>query len=135
MEHEVEGLRAEIQELHSTIQEDREAFQRLTELQLQEAPDTQEALLEQLIAKEAEIDRELFRLREDRVERRAHLWFDVMGKADESIEYPDQASRDRNLAMRREAYVNTKRTMAVETKEKLLLAREVSIALVYLGRY
>ncbi|KAJ8065625.1 hypothetical protein OCU04_006300 [Sclerotinia nivalis] len=130
MKTEVEELRAQVQELHCTIKDDQKTLEELSsrvELGIQESsavPDTQEALLENLIAKEGVIDRELFNLRDDKVQTRAELWFAMMGKVDESIEHPDQASRDRNLLMRKEMYIRTKRSIAQDTKAQLLLAKE-----------
>ncbi|KAF7879231.1 hypothetical protein EAF04_000428 [Stromatinia cepivora] len=129
MKTEVEELRAQVQELHCTIKDDQKTLKELNskvELGIQESsaiPDTQEALLENLIAKEGVIDRELFNLRDDKVQTRAELWFAMMGKVDESIEHPDQASRDRNLLMRKEMYIRTKRSIAQDTKVQLLLAK------------
>ncbi|CAD6456167.1 6b122a0a-29d7-4952-b99e-39f02300f49b [Sclerotinia trifoliorum] len=130
MKTEVEELRAQVQDLHCTIKDDLKKLEELNsrvELGIQESstlPDTQEALLENLIAKEGVIDRELFNLRDDKVQTRAELWFAMMGKVDESMEHPDQASRDRNLLMRKEMYIRTKRSIAQDTKAQLLLAKE-----------
>ncbi|QSZ34970.1 hypothetical protein DSL72_007832 [Monilinia vaccinii-corymbosi] len=127
---EMRELRAQVRELQDSIQKDQEALERLNsqvEIGIQEfsaIPDTQEALLESLIRKEAEIDRELFYLRDDKVIARGELWFGIMGRVDESLEHPDQASRDRNLLMRKEMFLRSKRSIAQDTKAKLLLAKE-----------
>ncbi|TEY39730.1 hypothetical protein BOTCAL_0451g00070 [Botryotinia calthae] len=130
MKNEVEELRTQIQELHDTVKHDQDNLRELNRLMeggLQESSatsDTQEALLEKLIAREAVIDREIFNLCDDKVIARAELWFSAVGKVDESIEHPDQASRDRSLAMRREMYIRTKRSIAHETKAAFISAKE-----------
>ncbi|CCD54118.1 hypothetical protein ACHAPC_009987 [Botrytis cinerea] len=130
MKNEVEELRTQIQELHDTVkhdQDDLRELNRLIEGGVQESSatsDTQEALLEKLIAREAVIDREIFNLRDDKVIARAELWFSAVGKVDESIAHPDQASRDRSLAMRKEMYIRTKRSIAHETKAAFISAKE-----------
>ncbi|ESZ97666.1 hypothetical protein SBOR_1948 [Sclerotinia borealis F-4128] len=127
---EVEELRAQVQKLQSTIQDDQNSLKELNakvEMQIQDflaVPDTQEALFEKLIAKEGEIDRELFRLRDDRVLKRCDLWFSLMGVVDESIGHPDQTSRDENLLMRKELYTRTKRNLAQDTRARLLSEKE-----------
>lgn len=89
---EVEELRAEVLRLQSAIKEDQIALQELNsimELEVKVPPaviDSQEGLLEKLIAEENIIDRELFLVRDDKVIARAELWFGMMGKVDESIE-------------------------------------------------
>lgn len=91
---EVEELRAEVLRLQSTIKEDQIALQELNSIMEMEVKvkvppaviDSQEGLLEKLIAEENIIDRELFLVRDDKVIARAELWFGMMGKVDESIE-------------------------------------------------
>ncbi|KAF5873976.1 uncharacterized protein Bfra_005443 [Botrytis fragariae] len=130
MKNEVEELRTQIQELHDTIKHDQDDLKELNQIieggmqGSSTIPDTQEALLEKLIAREAVIDREIFNLRDDKVISRAKIWFDAVGKVDESIEHPDQASRDRNLSMRKEMYIRTKRSIAQDTKAALLSTKE-----------
>ncbi|TGO60012.1 hypothetical protein BCON_0039g00430 [Botryotinia convoluta] len=130
MKNEVEELRTQIQELHDTIKHDQDDLKQLNQLieggiqGSSTLPDTEEALLEKLIAREAVIDREIFNLRDDKVISRAELWFAAVGRVDESIVHPDQASRDRNLAMRKEMYIRTKRSIAQDTKAALLSTKE-----------
>ncbi|TGO23334.1 hypothetical protein BPAE_0136g00270 [Botrytis paeoniae] len=130
MKNEVEELRTQIQDLHDTIKHDQDDLKELNQIieggmqGSSTVPDTQEALLEKLIAREAVIDREIFNLRDDKVISRAEIWFDAVGKVDESIEHPDQASRDRNLAMRKEMYIRTKRSIVQDTKAALLSTKE-----------
>ncbi|KAA8568458.1 hypothetical protein EYC84_007490 [Monilinia fructicola] len=127
---EMQELRTQVQELQSTIQDDQDALEKLNsqiDMEIHEftaIPDTQEALLESLIKKEAEIDRELFNLRDDKVIARGELWFEMKGKVDESIDHPDQASRDRNLLMRKEMFLADKRCIARDTKASLLLRKK-----------
>ncbi|KAF7924620.1 uncharacterized protein EAE97_010571 [Botrytis byssoidea] len=130
MKNEVEELRTQIQELHDTIKHDRDDLRELNKIiegdiqGTSSVPDTHEALLEKLIARESAIDREILNLRDDKVKSRAELWFDAVGRVDDSIVHPSQASRDRNLAMRKEMYVRTKRSIAQETKAVLLSTKE-----------
>ncbi|TGO41385.1 hypothetical protein BHYA_0022g00240 [Botrytis hyacinthi] len=130
MKNEVEELRTQIQELHDTIKHDRDDLRELNKIiegdiqGTSSVPDTHEALLEKLIAREAAIDREILNLRDDKVISRAELWFEAVGRVDESIVHPNQASRDRSLAMRKEMYIRTKRSIAQDTKAALLLTKE-----------
>lgn len=130
MKNEVEELRTQIQELHDTIKRDRDDLRELNKIiegdiqGTSSVPDTHEALLEKLIAREAAIDREILNLRDDKVISSAELWFDAVGRVDESIVHPNQASRDRNLSMRKEMYIKTKRSIAQDTKDALLLTKE-----------
>ncbi|KAF7853573.1 uncharacterized protein EAF02_011878 [Botrytis sinoallii] len=130
MKNEVEELRTQIQELHDTIKHDQDDLRELNQIieggmqGSSTVPDTQEALFEKLIARETVIDREIFNLRDDKVISRAELWFAAVGRVDESVEHLDQASRDRNLAMRKEMYIRTKRSIAQNTRAALLSTKE-----------
>ncbi|TGO77168.1 hypothetical protein BELL_0120g00210 [Botrytis elliptica] len=130
MKNEVEELRTQIQELHDTIKHDQDDLRELNQIieggmqGSSTVPDTQEALFEKLIARETVIDREIFNLRDDKVISRAELWFAAVGRVDESVEHLDQASRDRNLAMRKEMYIRTKRSIAQDTRAALLSTKE-----------
>ncbi|KAF7948706.1 hypothetical protein EAE96_007900 [Botrytis aclada] len=130
MKNEVEELRTQIQELYDTIKHDRDDLKELNQIieggiqGSSAVPDTQEAILEKLIARESAIDREIFNLRDDKVISRAELWFDTVGRVDESIVHPDQASRDKNLAIRKEMYIRTKHSIAQDTKAVLLSTKE-----------
>lgn len=98
---EMQELRTQVQELQSTIQDDQDALEKLNsqiDMEIHEftaIPDTQEALLESLIKKEAEIDRELFNLRDDKVIARGELWFEMKGKVDESIDVSNFCQTER----------------------------------------
>ena len=58
-------------------------------MDVRKSPDiieTDEALLENLLSKEAELDRELFRLRDDKVQERCELWFHLNSRKNESVD-------------------------------------------------
>ncbi|KAB8297128.1 hypothetical protein EYC80_002512 [Monilinia laxa] len=129
IKREIQELRTQVQELQRNIQDDQTALERLNsqlDMGIHEfttIPDTEETLLESLIKEEAEIDRELFNLRDDKVIARGELWFEMKGKVDESIDHPDQSSRDRNLLMRKEMFLGDKRSIARDMKASLLLKK------------